>query len=538
VLGEGSKDRNLRYQHASDIRTDLQRLKRDTESGRSAASGLPLPRKLVARPTPLALGVLALLLTLAVAGAYFFSGRTAGGINSIAVLPFVSTGGDPNTDYLGDGVSESLINTLSELPHLTVMSHSSVLRYAGRDINPQTAGRELKVQAVLSGRVVQRGDGLSISVELVNVENNSHIWGEEYNRKVSELLGIQEDITRDISSKLRRKLTGETEQRLAKRSTANPEAYQLYLKGRYYSEKFTKDGVAKGIDYFHQALDLDPNYALAYTGLSFAYSDGEDDFFASPQQSMPKAIAAAKRALELDDTLPQAHFEMGKIHYWYDFDWGAAEKEIRRAIELAPNYATAHAYYGWLLVSEGRFQEGIDESRRARELDPLAIESNTIVACNFYFARRYDEAINQLRSILDIAPDYWLARMFLGLAYEARGDLSHALPELQEARKIETDTPWPLAELGHAYAASGKKSEAEQTLKELKNWSQVAYVPAYSFAETYVGLGENEQALAWLRKAVKDRSMLLTFLKVDPEFDSLHSDSRFQELERDVGLPE
>ena len=531
------KDRDVRYQHASDIKADLRRLKRDTDSAQSVSPGLTPSPKSVERRAVLGVGVVALVAMLIAALVYFRSRRIDGDIDSIAVLPFVNVGADPNTDYLTDGITESLIDTLSQLPHLIVMSRNSVSRYKGIEIDAQAAGRELKVQGILTGRVLQRGDELSINAELINVGNNSHIWGEEYNRNLADLQAIQKDITRDISDKLRRKLSGEEERRLAKRSTTNPKSYELYLKGRYFAEKFTKDGVNKGIEYFHQALDLDPNYALAYSGLSFAYSDGEDDFFMSPEESMPKASAAAKRALELDDTLPQAHFEMGKIHYWYDFDWNAAEKEIRRAIELAPNYAAAHAYYGWLLVSEGRFQEGVEESKRARELDPLAIESNTIVACNFYFARRYDEAIDELRSILDIAPDYWLARMFLGLAYEARGDLSHALPELQEAGKIETDVAWPLAELGHAYAMSGKKSEAERTLKEIKNWSKRGYVPAYTFAEIYVGLGEDEQALASLRKAVADRSMLLTFLKVDPEFDSLHSDPRFKELVRQVGLP-
>jgi TolB-like protein/Flp pilus assembly protein TadD len=450
----------------------------------------------------------------------------------------VSGSGDPNVEYLSDGLTESLINTLSELPHITVMSRSSVLRYGGQHTDSQAAGRGLKVQAVLTGRVVQHGDDLSISVELVRVDNNSHIWGGEYNRKMSEILAIQDVLTRDISDKLRRKITGEEEKRLAKRSTTNPEAYQLYLKGRYFTEKFTKDGVNKGIEYFHQAIDLDPNYALAYDGLAFAYSDGEDDFFLSPGDSIPNATEAAKKALELDDTLSEAHLEMGKVHYWYDYNWNAAEKELRRAIELGPNYASAHAYYGWYLVSVGRFQEGIEESKRAQELDPLSIETNAVAAQNFYFAHRYDEAIDQFRKILEMDPNYWFAHMFLGRSYEASGDLPRAITECQRASETETTIPWPLAELAHAYAASGRKREAEEILKQLKDRSRQSYVPAYDFAEIYVGLGDKEQALALLEKAYADRSMLLTFLKVDPEFDSLHSDPRFKDLLRRVGLPQ
>jgi eukaryotic-like serine/threonine-protein kinase len=533
------KDRNLRYQHASDTRADLQRLKRDTESGKTAvSSGVTQASRWPGAKTVAMFVALAAILAILIVGGRAYFGRASDRIDSIAVLPLVNSSGDPNTEYLSDGVTESLINSLSELPHLTVMSRSSILRYGGRPTDPQTAGRDLKVQAVLTGRVVQHGDDLSISVELVRVDNNSHIWGGEYNRKMSEILAIQDVLTRDISDKLRRKITGEEEKRLAKRSTTNPEAYQLYLKGRYFTEKFTKDGVNKGIEYFHQAIDLDPNYALAYDGLAFAYSDGEDDFFLSPGDSIPKATEAAKKALELDDTLSEAHLEMGKVHYWYDYNWNAAEKELRRAIELGPNYASAHAYYGWYLVSVGRFQEGIEESKRAEELDPLSIETNAVAAQNFYFAHRYDEAIDLFRKILEMDPNYWFAHMFLGRSYEASGDLPRAITECQRASETETTIPWPLAELAHAYAASGRKHEAEEILKQLKDRSRQSYVPAYDFAEIYVGLGDKEQALALLEKAYADRSMLLTFLKVDPEFDSLHSDPRFKDLLRRVGLPQ
>jgi eukaryotic-like serine/threonine-protein kinase len=531
------KDSQLRYQHASELKTDVLRVKRDTDSGRSAAPGSTPASTRLARRAALAAGALVSLALLTVAGVYLLSRRSGAGIDSIAVLPFVNVSADPNAEYLSDGVTESLINSLSELPHLTVMSRSSVLRYAGRDIDPQTAGRELKVQAVLTGRVVQRGEGLSITVELVDVKNNSHIWGEDYSRKLAEILPMQGEITRDISDKLRRKLTGEDEKRLAKRSTTNPEAYQFYLKGRYLAEKLSKEGLEKGIDYFHRAIDLDPNFALAYDGLAYAYATS-NDFFLPPREAMPKAKEAARKALELDDTLAEAHTEMGMIDFMYEFDWSAAEREFRRAIELKPNYGHAHEYYGWYLVSAGRFGEGIEESKRARELDALSLETNAMAGQNFFFAHQYDLAIDTFRKTLDMEPNYWIARTLLGSSYEAKGDLPRAVAECEKGRKIETSIPLALSLLGHAYAVSGKKREAEQALKELKDWSKQSYVPAYNFAEVYIGLGEKEQALASLEKAYEDRSMYLTFLKADPQFDSLHSDPRYRDLLRRVGLPQ
>jgi serine/threonine protein kinase/lipoprotein NlpI len=530
------KDREVRYQHASDIKADLRRLKRDTDSGRSASSGLAPPPRRVGRHTALGVGVLALAMVIA-ALVYFRSRRIGAGVDSIAVLPFVNVGADPNTEYLSDGVTESLINSLSELPHLKVMSRSSVFRYKTHETDAQVAGRELKVQAVLTGRLVPRGDNLSISVELVNVEDNSHLWGEEYNRKLADLLGTQTDISREIVTKLRLRLTEDEEKRLTKPAAENPEAYQLYLKGRYFAEKFTKDRVNEGIEYFHKAIDLDPNYALAYEGLSYAYFTS-DDLFLSPLESMPKASEAAREALKLDDTLAEAHTDMAIVHFWYGYDWNAAEKEFRRAIELRPNYAHAHEYYGWDLISVGRAEEGIKESKRALELDPLSTEVSATHGGNFYFGHQYDPAIDQLRKTLEMDPNSWFARMFLGLSYEASGDLPRAIAECQRAREIETTIPWPSAELAHAYAVSGRKGEAEEILRQLKERSKQSYVPAYNFAEIYIGLGDKDQTMALLEKAYADRSMLLTFLKADPEFDSLHSDPRFKDLVRRVGLPQ
>ena len=411
------KDREVRCQSAAELRADLNRLKRDTESGKMALTTDATAASQWSRPKTLAMFVAlaAIIAVLIVAGRDYF-GRAPDRIDSIAVLPFVNSGGDPNTEYLSDGITESLIDNLSQIPKLRVMSPSTVFTYKGRGVDPREVGRNLHVAAVLQGNVTKFGDALRIKVDLVNATDGTELWGEEYNPKMADILGAQADISRKIVVKLRLRLTGDEEKRLATPATENPEAYQLYLKGRYYAEKFTKEGVKKGIEYFRQAIDLDPNYALAYDGLAFAYSDGDDDFFLSPHDSMPRASEAAKKALELDGTLAEAHLEMGKVHYWYDFDWNAAEKELRRAVELGPEYASAHAYYGWYLISVGRTQEGIEESKRALELDPLSTETDTVVGQNFYCARQYDLAIDTLRKTLDMDPNYWLGHAFLGLA--------------------------------------------------------------------------------------------------------------------------
>jgi eukaryotic-like serine/threonine-protein kinase len=528
------RDRNLRYQHASEIRADLQRLKRDIESGQQRILRLSPRTKGISLRSRL--GLVAFILIVLLVGSIFLRSRKAGAsIDSIAVLPFTNGGNDPNTEYLSDGITQSLIDSLSQLPNLTIMSRNSVLRYRGREVDAQVAGRELRVEAVLTGRVIQRGDKLSIEVELVNVGNNSHLWGSVYDRKLADLLTTQQDITKGISEELRRKLSASDQKRFAKRQTTNPEAYQLYLKGRYFAEKLTEQEVKKGIEYFQQAIRFDPNYALAYEGLSYAYYTS-NDFFSTPQESMPKAREAAEKALELDETLAQAHVDMAIIHYWYDYDWNAAEREFKRALELKPDYADAHAYYGWELVSFGRVEEGIAESKRAVELDPLSVEVSETAGQNFYYAHQYDLAIEQLRKTLDLDSHYWLARMLLGLAYEARGDLPRAIEECEKAREVETSIAWPLAELGHVYAVSGRKHDAETVLKELENRSKVRYVPAYNFAEVRIGMDHKEQALAMLEKACADRSMMLTLLTSDPEFDSLHSTSRFKDVVRRIGI--
>jgi Tfp pilus assembly protein PilF len=342
---------------------------------------------------------------------------------------------------------------------------------------------------------------------------------------------------RDVASQLRPQISKNERDKLASVGTKNPEAYQLYLKGRYYAGKYTPEGVDKGLDYFRQAINLDPNYAAPYAGIAYAYCVA-DDFNLSPREAMTKGNEAAKKALELDDSLPEAHYVMAWIDFGYSYDQSGAEKELRRALELAPEYSAAHEYYGWYLVAAGHLEAGVEESRRGLELDPLSVEINALMGTNLYFARKYDQAIDQLHKTLDMEPNDWLARMFLGLAYEQKGDLARAVEELQKASNVEPDIPWPLAELGHAYGLSGKKSDAENVLRELESRSQRGYVPAYNIATVYVGLGEKEKALSFLEKAYADRSMIMTFVKVDPELDGLHFAPRYTDLLRRMGLPQ
>jgi TolB-like protein len=384
------KDRKLRYQSAADLRSDLTRLKRDTDSSRSVV-GAPTEKKPVQlwwrRRTTIGVAAFALVALLAAAGWFYRlhvgSGET---IDSVAVLPFVNASADPNTEYLSDGITESLINSLSQLPHLKVMSRDSAFMYKGKDTDAHTVGQALGVRAVFKGRVMQRGDNLEISAELVDARDNSHIWGQQYSRKSSDIFALQGELAKEITGMLRMKLTGEDDKRMAKSYTANPEAYQDYLKGLYWNHKANEDGVNRGIEYFQQAIAKDPTYALAYTGLADGYASLGGLSLVPPKEAYPRAKEAALKALEIDDTLGEAHASLAIIKASYDWDLSGAEREFQRAIELNPNYASAHWRYGMALVHAGRFEEAIKEEKRALELDPLSLPNNRALGAAFSYA--------------------------------------------------------------------------------------------------------------------------------------------------------
>src|SRR5438552_6787757 len=457
-------------------------------------------------------------------------------IESIAVLPFVNPNNDPNTEYLADGIPESIINSLSQLPNLKVMSRNSVFHYKGKEMDAQAVAKELKVRAVLTGRVTQRADGLSISVELINAQDNSQIWGQQYNRKLTDVFAIQEEIAKEISEKLRLRLTGEEKKRVTKRYTDNTEAYQLYLKGRYHLAKLTPPEIQTSISYFQQAIDLDPSYALAYAGLADAYRSfalvGEmpaNEFF-------PKAKAAAQKAIEIDDTLAEAHAELGFTIFWYDWDWNAAENQLKRALDLNPNSADPHLFYAHLLSNTGRHAEGLAEVKRARELDPLDLRINSLEAQFLDHAGKPDEALALLQKNLELNPNNWFAHMFASSAYTEKGMFAEAVVEASKARELNRFNSQPTAQLGYAWAKSGKQAEARGVLEELLKRSAEHYVSPGNIALIYNGLDERDKTLQWLERGFEQRDVKMVFLKVEPKWNNLRSDSRFRDLLRRVGF--
>ena len=459
-------------------------------------------------------------------------------VDSLAILPLVNASGDSNVEYLSDGITESIINNLSQLPQLRVMAHSTVSRYKGQKTNPQEVGRDLHVRAVLTGRVLELGDRLIVRTELVDASDGSQLWGEQYNRHLTDIFEVQEEISREISEKLRLKLTGVEQKRLTKRYTENIEAYQLYLKGRYHLNKRTAEGIKKAIEYFEQAIEIDIHYALAFAGLADCYTLlGSAGYSASaPQEAMPKAKVAAIKALEIDDTLAEAHISLAFVKFRFDWDWEGAERGFERAIELNPGSATAHHWYALYLTAMGRLREAITKIKQAQELDPLSLIINSAAGRIFHFARQYDRAVGAYQKTLEMDSNYGEAHLNLGLTYEQKGMYEEAIAELNKAITLSGDRPIILAVLGHTYAMAGRRGEARDALDELKELSKRCYVSSLDIAIVYMGLSEKDRAFEWLQKAYEDRSGLLVFLKVEPLYDSLRPDPRFIDLARRIGL--
>ena len=457
-------------------------------------------------------------------------------ISSLAILPLANAGADPNMEYLADGITESIINSLSQLPNVRVVPRNTVFRYKGQEVDPQLVCQSLNTQAVLTGRVRQLGDRLIIGVELIDATNESQLWGEQFNRRFTDIFEIQEEIAREISEKLRLQLTGVEKKRLTKRYTEKTEAYQLLLKGRFYWNKRTEEALKKGIEYFQQAIEADPGYALAYAGIADCYAVLYFFGDLSPKDCAPRAKAAAIKALEIDDTLAEAHTSLALIKLTYEWDWPGAEREFKKAFKLNANYATTYDWNSIYLASVGRCDDAIAEIKRAQELDPLSLIINTGVGRQFYYARRYNETIEHCLKTLEMEPNFAPAHWFLGQAYIQKGKYQKAIAELQKAVKLSGGRNLMLASLGYAYAVSGKRTEGQEVLNKLHGLSPEDYVSPFSLAIVYTGLGEQDQAFAWLEKAYDERVGWLIFLPREPKLDSLRSDPRFVDLTRRIGL--
>jgi serine/threonine protein kinase/Tfp pilus assembly protein PilF len=517
-----------RFQSASDLLAALERS--------STGGGSVLLHRLKQHKLAVTSACAALVVVASVVLGVSLKTRHTGSIDSIAVLPLDIQSKDPEADYISDGIAESINNSLSRLHGLKVIPSSVVFHYKGKAADFQKIGERLEVQAVLSGRVVQRGDDLSINIELDDVHSGKQLWGQQYRRRVSDLLFVQSDIAKEVSRRLRSHLSAADQSRLTLGSTSNPEAYQLYLKGRYFTQQFTREGFNKGIESLNQAIVLDPDYALAHSTLAYNYIN-QDDWFIAPREAGPKAREEAKKALALDETDAEAHLVLAIESQWYEWDWVSAQREFTRAIELDPDSSDAYGYYAWYLAPMGRMDEAVAQAERGRQADPLGMLANFAPGSVLVFRRQGDKAIQSLRAAISLDPNYWFDYCFLGRAYEQKGRLPEAIAAFQHGLTLEDNIElW--SGLGHSYAVSGNRAEAHKVLDHLKDLSAHRYIAPYNVAVIYAGLGEKDEAFAWLNRAYDARSYLLAvYLNTDSRLDNLRSDARFTDLRRRIGLP-
>ncbi len=556
------KDRDLRCQSASEMRADLRRLKRDTDSSRSATVNVQAqadPHVSKAQPqiehssdTAIAIGLakrhkkkltiaLAAIAVLVVAAGLWFyrANHSSGGgsLDSVAVLPFANGGGDPDTEYLSDGITESVINSLSHVSQLRVVPRSTVFRYKGKDSTPEKIGQELNVRAVVTGRVTRRGDAFLVSAELMDVNRQSQVWGDQYSKKLADIQGIQEDISKAIATNLRIELNGKEKQEITKRDTENPEAYRLYLQGRYYWNQRTDEGVKKGLEYFQQAIEKDPGYALAYAGVADSYAVGNGEYLGlTPQEARPKSKAAALKALELDDSLAEAHTTLADTYLYYDWDFPKAQQEFLRAIAANPNYPTAHQWYSEYLFAVGRFDDSIAEAKRAKELDPLSWPINGSVADAYYYARKYDQAIEAYQATLKMDSNSVGEHVGLAKTYGLKKMYPEAAAEWQETVRLSGD-PAAASLLGDAYKTSGYQGFLQAMLDYTLKTPVLSARP-YWVASLYAQMGKKSETLTWLEKAYAERSGGMVRVKSDPGFDSVRSDPGFIAIIKRMNFPD
>ena len=535
------KDPEYRYQNTKDIRNELRALQQEIESGELDASrgsdvGLAARVTNRRRASLVAAGAV-LVLGAAVVGFWLTRVSKGGPIDSLAVLPFVNVGADPDAEYLSDGITENLINNLSQLPRLRVVPRSTVFRYKGRELDLRAVGRELTVRAVLTGRVVQRGDTLNIQTELIDVMADSQLWGRQYDRTTSDLITVQEEIATTVSQQLRLTTSTDEQKLLTKRSTENPEAHQLYLKGQFYWNRRTSETLRRAVDYFQQAIAKDPGYGLAWAALADCYSIYGFYGVESPLKAGPRAKQAAQTALRIDDTLDEAHAALGFARFTYDWDWSGAASSFKRAIDLNPNSGLPRQRNAMLLIVMGRTEDSLLESKRSRDLEPLSFNMNAQHGRVFYHARQYDQAIRELTQSLELDPSYAQTHLYLGWAYEQQRRHEEAIAEIRKGFDLSGGESEMAGALGHAYAVAGKREETEKLLADLKERSTRQYVAPFDVALIYAGLGAKDATFEWLDKAYEDRSSWFTWISVDPRFDVIRDDPRYRELMQRMKLP-
>ena len=508
------KDRERRYQSVRDLLIDLRNMQRDSDSGAPpATAGLGRHTQVVGRP------------------------RARKTIDSLAILPLVNQSGDPELEYLSEGITEALINNLSKLTKLRVMARSTVFRYQGREIqDAQQVGFELGVRAVLVGRLLKRGDSLIVKLELVDANDGSHLWGEQYTRQLDDMVTLERDISTEISDHLRLKLTTAQKKGLTKGSTENSEAYQLYLKGRYHWNKRTEEGIKKSIDYFELAIALDPKFGLAYAGLADSYNLLAS--YSTKPLATPflRAKATALKALSLDDKLAEAHAALAAVRLWREFDWEAAERGFKKSVEMNPNYPTAHLWLALYLSGMERMEEALVEIRYALDLDPLSRVINLNLARVLHFARRFDDAIKQCRKTIEMYPDYLIAHRRLGMSYGEKGMFEQAETEFKKALAISEEDTETMSAMGYVYAAGGQMEDARRIRDRLVDIANEIYVSPYSLARIHLAVEDIDQAFECLERTFEERHGILTYIKVEPFFDRIRSDPRYTDLLRRMGL--
>jgi len=527
------KDRDRRYQSARDLAVDLKNLRRDTAPAIASAASAPAVRRLPRRSAMVLFAAAAMVVLLVAAGIWLWLARP-GPIDSLAVLPFTNATGNAELEYLSEGITETLINQLSRIAGLRVISRSGVLRYKGKEGEiPKIAG-ELGVRAVLTGRVTQRGQALAISLELAGAPDSRQLWGERYEGAADQILRIQDRIVQELSARLRLELSAADSKQLARADTGNPEAYRLYLQGLHQLEKFTREGWGRGTEYLNQAIRIDPRYARAHAALAESYFVAGDWFLPS-KEAVPKSREAARKAVQLDDSLSEAHCALGKSYVLY-FEWADAERELRRAVSLNPNDARSQGWYGSYLGARGRIEESIVALTKAKQLEPVSSLWPIFLGASLYKNRRYESALAELRIALDL-DQHWFAYLWLGWTRLAKGESDLAAQAFRKALEL-SDLTDPRAGLGCAYMRMGKRREALDMLEQLKQRSRTGIAPPDDFAILYGCLGEKQTAVEWAERAYEEHSDMLSLGAISPIFDPIRGEPRFQALMRKLGMPQ